>query len=317
MILWNWRTLFMTKIFDSIIIGAGPCGMRVALELKKKDVDFLLLDPGTPGGKVNVAPRVDNYPGFHEIPGPDLAVALFTRLVDAEIEITPEGVLSLTKEGELFRVKTDYTEYLAKTVVISSGTKDRKLGLDREDELLGHGLSYCALCDGHFFKGQDIIVIGGGNAALKEAIHLTNVAKKVYLIHRRNQFRGSEKLVEELRNAPNAEILTPYVPVKLIAEDKITGIEIAHRETDERKIINLQGVFVAVGQIPNTQYINIEGVLDEYTTVPVTMKTMETNCPNLFAGGDVLPRDIRQIYLAEHDGIVISKSILGVLGKNE
>ena len=307
----------MAKVFDSIIIGAGPCGMRVALELKKKDCDFLLLDPGTPGGKVNVAPRVDNYPGFHQIPGPDLAVALFTRLVDADIEITPEGVESLTKEGELFRVKTDLNEYLAKTVVISSGTKDRKLGLDREDELLGHGLSYCALCDGHFFKGQDIIVIGGGNAALKEAIHLSHVAKKVYLIHRRNQFRGSEKLVDELRNLPNAEIITPYVPVKLIGEDKITGIEIANRETDERRIIELQGVFVAVGQIPNTQYIHIEGVLDEYTTVPVTMKTMETSCHNLFAGGDVLPREIRQIYLAEHDGIVISKSILEALGKNE
>ena len=111
------------------------------------------------------------------------------------------------------------------------------------------------------------------------------------------------------------EILTPYVPVRLLGEDKITGIVIAHRETNEEKTLELQGVIPAVGQNPNTQYVEIEGVLDDYKTVPVTMKTMETNCPNLFAGGDVLPRDIRQIYLAEHDGIVISKSILGVLGK--
>ena len=305
----------MSKIFESIIVGAGPCGMRVALELKKKDVDFLLIDPGTPGGKVNVAPRVDNYPGFHQIPGPDLAVALFMRLVDAGIEITPENVLSLTKDGDNFVIKTDYNEYLAKTVVISSGTKDRKLGLEREDELLGHGLSYCALCDGHFFKGQDIIVIGGGNAALKEAIHLTHVAKKVYLIHRRNEFRGSNKLVDELRESGNTEIITPYIPVRIIASDKVEGIEIENREDGSRRIINLQGIFVAVGQIPNTQFINIDGVKDEWTTVPVTMKTMETNCSNLFAGGDVLPREIRQIYLAEHDGIVISKTILGRLGK--
>ena len=305
----------MAKVFESIIIGAGPCGMRVALELKKKDVDFLLLDPGTPGGKVNVAPRVDNYPGFKQIPGPDLAVALFMRLVDAGIEITPENVLSLTKDGDNFLIKTDYSEYLAKTVVISSGTKERKLGLEREDELLGHGLSYCALCDGHFFKGLDIIVIGGGNAALKEAIHLTHVAKKVYLIHRRNEFRGSDKLVEELRESGNAEILTPYIPVRIIASDKVEGIEIENRETGVRKIIELQGIFPAVGQIPNTQFVNIDGVLNEWKTIPVTMKTMETNCPNLFAGGDVLPRDIRQIYLAEHDGIVISKSILERLGK--
>ena len=305
----------MSKIYESIIIGAGPCGMRVALELKKKNVDFLLLDPGTPGGKVNVAPRVDNYPGFTKIPGPDLAVALFTRLVEAEIEITPENVLNLTKDGDNFVIKTDYNEYLAKTVVIASGTKERKLGLEKEDELLGHGLSYCALCDGHFFKGQDIIVIGGGNAALKEAIHLSHVAKKVYLIHRRNEFRGSDKLVEELRQSENVEILTPFIPIRIIGEEKVTGIEIANRETDERRIIELQGVFPAVGQIPNTQYIEIEGVLDEWKTIPVTMKTMESNCPNLYAGGDVLPRDIRQIYLAEHDGIVISKSILEKLGK--
>ena len=305
----------MNKIFECIIIGAGPCGMRVALELKKKNVDFLLLDPGTPGGKVNVAPRVDNYPGFTKIPGPDLAVALFQRLVDADIEITPENVLSLTKDGDNFVIKTDYNEYIAKTAVIASGTKERKLGLEKEDELLGHGLSYCALCDGHFFKGQDVIVIGGGNAALKEAIHLMGVAKKVYLIHRRNEFRGSDKLVEELKESDNVEIITPYIPIKIIGEDKVTGIEIAHRETDERRIIELQGIFPAVGQIPNTQYIQIEGVLDDYKTVPVLMKTMETNCPNLFAGGDVLPRDIRQIYLAEHDGIIISKTILARLDK--
>ena len=305
----------MDKVFESIIIGAGPCGMRVALELQKKNVEFLLLDPGMPGGKVNVAPRVDNYPGFTKIPGPDLAVALFTRLIDAGISITPEEVVSLTKENDLFVVETNLNKYFSKTVVIASGTKERKLGLDKEDELLGHGLSYCALCDGHFFKGQDVIVIGGGNAALKEALHLVHVAKKVYLIHRRNEFRGSDKLVEELKSFENADVLTPYVPVRIVGEEKVTGIEIAHRETDERRVIELQGIFPAVGQNPNTQFIKIDGVLNEYKTIPVTMKTMETSCPNLFAGGDVLPRDIRQIYLAEHDGIVISKSILGLLGK--
>lgn len=305
----------MNKIYESIIIGAGPCGMRVALELQKKNVDFLLLDPGMPGGKVNVAPRVDNYPGFTKIPGPDLAVALFMRLVDAGIAITPEGVESLTKVDDNFVIKTNLNEYVSKTVVICSGTKERKLGLDNEDKLFGHGLSYCALCDGHFFKGQDVIVIGGGNTALKEAIHLTNVAKKVYLIHRRNEFRGSDKLVDELRNNPNVEILTPYIPVELLGDDKVTGIKIAHRETNKERTIELQGIFPAVGQIPNSQFVKIDGVLDAYTTIPVTMKTMETSCPGLFAGGDILPRDIRQIYLAEHDGIVISKSILAKLGK--
>ena len=304
----------MSKVYDSIIIGAGPCGLRVALELKKKDVNFLLLDPGTPGGKVNVAPRVDNYPGFTKIPGPELAFALFQRLIDAGIEIVPEEVLSLTKKDN-FIIKTDYNEYEAKTVVIASGTKERKLGLEKEDEMLGHGLAYCAVCDGHFFKGQDIVIFGGGNSALKEAIYLAKIAKKVYLVHRRNEFRGSVKLVDELRNMPNVEIITPYIPHKILADDKVYGMEIAERQTGEIRTLDVQGIFPAVGQIPNTQYVKIEGVLDEWTTVPVTMKTMETSCENLFAGGDVLPREIRQIYLAEHDGIVISKVILERLGK--
>ena len=305
----------MSKVYDSIIIGAGPCGMRVALELQKKGASFLLLEPSTPGGKVNVAPRVDNYPGFTKIPGPDLAVALFKSLIEAGIEITPEEVVSLTKQDN-FVVKTDLNEYEAKTVVIASGTKERKLGLEKEDEMLGHGLAYCAVCDGHFFKGQDIVLIGGGNSALKEAIYLAKIAKKVYLVHRRNEFRGSVKLVDELRNMDNVEILTPYVPYRILADDKVYGFEIQHRENGEIKKLDVQGIFPAVGQIPNTQYINIDGVIDEWKTVPVTMKTMETSCENLFAGGDVLPREIRQIYLAEHDGIVIAKTILERLGKN-
>ena len=141
------------------------------------------------------------------------------------------------------------------------------------------------------------------------------MGKKVYLIHRRNEFRGSDKLVDELRETENVEILTPYIPVRIIASDKVEGIEIENRETGERKSLELQGIFPAVGQDPNTQYVNIEGVLDEYRTIPVMMKSMETNCQNLFAGGDILPRNIRQIYLAEHDGIVISKTILERLGK--
>lgn len=302
----------MEKIYEVIIIGAGPCGIRVALEMKKKDVDFLLLDPGMPGGKVNIAPRVDNYPGFKEIPGPDLAMALFNRLNEANVNIVPEGVISLTKEDN-FVIKTDFNTYLAKYVVIASGTKERKLGLEKEDYFLGHGLSYCALCDAHFFKGQDVIVVGGGNVALKETIHLLKVASHVTIMHRRNEFRGSNKLVDEIKEM-GGEILTPYVPVRLIGEDKITGIEVENRETGERLIKELQGVFIAVGQIPNTQYVNIEGVLDEYKTIPVS-RQFETSCPGLYAGGDVLPREIRQIYLAEHDGIVISKNLLEALGK--
>ena len=199
-------------------------------------------------------------------------------------------------------------------VLIAVGTKERKLGLPKEEELFGHGLSYCALCDGHFFKGQDVAIIGGGNVALKEAIHLAPIVRKLYLIHRRNEFRGSVKLVDELKAMNNVEIITPYVPKEILGEDKVSGLVISHRETGEDKTLDIQGLFPLVGQLPNTDFVKIDSVLDEWKTIPVD-RSMKTSVDGLFAGGDVLPREIRQIYLAEHDGMVAAKSIIEYLNK--
>lgn len=295
--------------YQAIVIGAGPSGITCALKLKEANIEFLLIDGSTPGGKVNIAPRVDNYPGHKEISGPDLAFVFFQRLMDAGISICGETVSSLTLENDKFSVKTDSNTYFSDFIYIASGTKDRKVGLEKEDELLGHGLSYCALCDGHFFKGKDICVIGGGNSALKEAIHLSHLASKLFIVHRRNQFRGSEKLVEELREKDNVVILTPFIPLEIIGEDRVEGLKIKNVETSEERIINVDGLFPLVGQIPNTQFIKIDNVIDEYGTIPVN-KEHESNVKHLYAGGDVLPRNIRQIYLAEHDGMVAASNII-------
>lgn len=302
------------KKYDVVIIGSGPCGIGAALKLKEAGVNFALIDGSTPGGKVNIAPRVDNYPGFKQIPGPDLAFKLYERLLNNDISIVPDKITSLTKEEGLFILKGEYGEYTAKAVLIASGTKEKKVGLPKEDEFLGHGISYCSLCDGHFFKGQDIVVVGGGNAALKEAIHLSHIAKKLYVVHRRNEFRGSNNLVKELQEMDNVEIITPYIPVEILGEDKVTGLVIENREDGSRRTLEVQGFFPLVGQIPNTSYIKIDGVLNEWNTIPVE-RNMMSSCEGLFAGGDVLPREIRQIYLAEHDGMVAAKSIIEYLKK--
>ena len=298
--------------YDVIIIGAGPCGIGTALKLHDAGINFAIIDGGTPGGKVNIAPRVDNYPGFKQIPGPDLAFKLYERLLEKDIAITGDNILSLTKEGDKFLLEGEYGQYEARFVVIASGTKERKLGLPKEDELLGHGLSYCALCDGHFFKDGIIAVVGGGNAALKEAIHLAHIGKKLYVIHRRNEFRGSNNLVQELQEMDNVEIITPYIPVEILGEDKVEGLVIENREDGSRRTLELTGLFPLVGQIPNTTFVKIDGVLNEWGTIPVD-RNMKTAVDGLYAGGDVLPRDIRQIYLAEHDGMVIAKSIIELL----
>ena len=302
----------MEKVYDCLIIGSGPCGIGTALELIKENLDIAIIEKDIPGGKINIAPRVDNYPGQTKIPGPDLAIVFYQRILDNNVPFIGDEVTSLYKENNLFVLEGMNDKYVAKTVMIASGTKERELGLPNEKELFGRGLSYCALCDGHFFKGQDVLVIGGGNTALKEAVYLAGICKKVYLIHRRNEFRGSKKIVEELESFPNAKIMTPYIPLEFIGKEKLEAVKIQNKETGEEKILEVQGVFPLVGQLPNSNFIKIDGITNEWGNIPVD-KNMMTSCPGVFSGGDILPRDIRQIYLAEHDGKVAAKSIINYL----
>ena len=295
-----------------VIIGAGPGGLKAASIFKNNNIDFVLLERGAPGGKVNIAPRVDNYPGKIEIYGPDLAFYLFEEAMKAGVEITPSDVLSVKKEDDLFITVTDGDTYISKVVLVCSGTEEKKIGLEKEDEMFGKGLSYCALCDGHFFEGQDVVVVGGGNSALKEAIFLADICHKVYVVHRRNEFRGSKQNLDELLSKDNVEILTPYVPLKILGEESFEGLVIKHRENEEERVIKAQGFFPLIGQNPNTQFIHIDNVLDDYKCIPVD-KSYMSNVKGLFAIGDVLPRVIKQIYLAEHDAKVASKNIIEFL----
>ena len=303
----------MEKVYDVVIIGAGPSGIGAAIALKNEGFDIALIEMGMPGGKINIAPRVDNYPGQKEIPGPDLAMIFYQRILDNNLNFIGDEITSLDKEGDIFVSIGKNATYKSKAVYVASGTVERKIGLPKEDQLFGHGLSYCALCDGHFFKGQDVLVIGGGNAALKEAVHLAHLVNHLYLIHRRNEFRGSNKIVDELKSYDNVTILTPYVPIEFIGEEKLEGVKIQNKETLEEKTLKVQGVFPLVGQNPNTTFIKLD-IKNEWGNIPVD-KSMATKVEGCFAGGDVLPRDIRQIYLAEHDGMVAAKSIKEYLTK--
>lgn len=293
------------------VIGLGPAGIGASVKLFDEGIDFTIFNKGMPGGKVNICPRVDNYPGYTKIPGPDLAFALYQRIMDRKIKVINKEVISLTKNNDDFElILSDNSKYIAKYVIVGTGTKEKLIGLKNEEEFLGKGISYCSVCDGHFYKNLPVAVIGGGNAALKEAIHLSEFVSHLYVIHRRNEFRGSLKNVEELKEKKNVEILTPYIPLEIMGKNKVEGLKIQNKETGEIKELKIDGLFPLVGQNPNTTFIKIDGVKDEYNTIPVNLKTMETNCPNLFATGDVLPRLLRQIYLSEHDGVVAAQTII-------
>lgn len=298
---------------DVVIIGAGPAGLKAARIFKANDIDYVLLEKSAPGGKVNIAPRVDNYPGKIKIYGPDLAFYLFEEAIKEGVNINGEDVLDLIKKDDLFLTTTDQNVYISKTVLVVSGTEEKKIGLKKEEEMFGKGLSYCALCDGHFFKDEDVIVVGGGNSALKEAIYLANICSNVYVIHRRNEFRGTSENLNELKEKENVTILTPYIPTRILGDDEFEGLEIESKEDGSKKIINAKGFFPLIGQNPNTQFVHINGVLDDYKCIPVDKRYESLTCKGLFAAGDVLPRVIKQIYLAEYDASVAAKNIMEYL----
>ena len=257
----------MNKIYDCLIIGAGPCGVGASLALLEEGLDIAIIEKEAVGGKINIAPRVDNYPGQKEIPGPDLAYIFYERLMEKNVPLIGDEITSLEKEGDNFLLKGTSVEYRARSVLIASGTKERELGLPNEKEFFGKGISYCAVCDGHFFKGQDVLVIGGGNTALKEAIFLCDIVNHVYLIHRRNDFRGSNKVLAELKSKQNVTILTPYIPLEFIGQDKLEAAKIQNKETGEEKILKVQGAFPLVGQLPNSRFIKIEGITNEWGNI--------------------------------------------------
>lgn len=304
----------LKKVFDVIIVGLGPGGIALGVELSKSNLSFLIIEKGMPGGKVNIAPRVDNYPNHDKIDGPSLAMELFQKAQQSKLPIEYNEVTKIEKSDNQFIVDTLDDSYVAKNVVVASGTKEKKLGLPHEDELLGNGLSYCALCDGHFYRGLDVAVIGGGNSAFKEAIHLAKIVKNLYLIHRRKEFRAEQYLVDELKENANVKFLTPAVVDEfLIKDNHLIGLLVRNLETNKVEKLMVQGVFPLVGQNPNTEFIKIASVLDEYRNMIVDKETCKTPIEGLYAIGDVTNYPTRQIYIAENDAKVVARDLLNKL----
>ena len=238
-----------------IVIGAGPSGITACIYLKRAGFDPYLIESSMPGGKISSTYKVDNYPGFDSISGADLAFKMMDQLQKNGIEIHFETVLEVKKDNDLIFVKTDVEEYLSQALIIATGTKEKSLGILGEEEFLHKGISFCAVCDGGFFKNKPMAIIGGGNSALEEALYLENIAKPLYLIHRRKEFRGDQILIDELEKNENVKILTPYIPIRFLGEDKLTSIVLENVETKEQLTIDISGAFEYVGASSNTSFI--------------------------------------------------------------
>lgn len=290
-----------------IIVGAGPSGITAAIYLKRANIPFILIEKSIPGGKIALTSIIENYPGYDSIEGVDLALNIKKQLKHNNIETTFDNINEITKDNDIFIVKGDFETYKARYVIIATGTKEKKLNIDKEDKFYGKGLSFCAVCDGSLYKNKDVAVIGGGNSSLEEATYLSSICNKVYLIHRRNEFRGDDILVQKIKKINNIHTLTPYIPISLIGDTTIEGLIIKNNENNVQKEIKVSGVFIYIGNIANSDFIKLD--IEQENGYIITNEDMLSSIKGLYATGDIRKKKIRQIVTAVNDGAIAALTI--------
>ena len=295
--------------YDVIIIGAGPAGLSAGIFACRAGLKTICLEKLAIGGQAVLSHAIENYPGFNNISGFDLMQLMQKHAELCGLTISYEGVESLVKTKTGFKVTTSSNSYEAKQVIIASGAKARKFGLENEKQLIGKGVSYCASCDGNFFKNKPVAVVGGGNTAIGDVEYLSRVASKVYLINRSEVFRANPKNVENLKTLKNVEILTSTVVTKLVADETLKAIEVTNNGAN--KTIDVDALFIAIGYEPDLTYINFEIDKDEKGYIIVD-KNMKTSIDNLYACGDITSKSFKQIISACADGAIAGNSCVGV-----
>lgn len=283
-------------MFDMIIIGAGPAGLSTALYALRANKKVLILEASAYGGQIINASNIENYPGIKSISGFDFATNLYNQVKDLGATIKFEKVLKVTENK---KVTTIENTYQAKVIVIATGKKPRKLEIEGEDKLIGKGISYCATCDGNFYKGKEVAIVGGGNTAIEDAIYLSAICKKVHLIHRREEFRAFSKSIEELKSKENVEFILNSNIAKINGNDYLESIEIKK----DNEIINLkvQGLFIAIGgETQNEIFTNVVD-LDEFGYIE-THNDVMTKTSGIFVAGDARNKGLYQLTTAVADG---------------
>lgn len=288
-------------MYDIIVIGAGPAGLTAAIYALRAGKKVLVLEGKAYGGQIINAQLVENYPGVVGLSGVQLATNMYNQVKDLGGEVKFEHVSSI-EDGAEKKVRTDEGEYRAKAIIVATGAENRKLGLGREAELTGKGVSYCATCDGHFYKGKDVAVIGGGNTALQDAIYLANLANKVYVIHRRDEFRGEHAYVEELKKKRNVEFVLKANADSLKGDPKLEAVVVKDTDGNSREL-SVSGVFIAVGYVPQNQIFEGVLALDEEGYID-TQDGVHTNREFIYVAGDARAKELKQLTTAVSDGSI-------------
>ena len=289
---------------DIIIIGAGTAGLSAAIYARRAGREALILEALSYGGQIVNTPEVENYPGIKHISGFDFATGLYEQATElgAKIVFAKATGITVNPDGSK-TVHTASEDYNCKAVIIATGAKNRPLGLDREEELTGNGVSYCATCDGAFYKKQPVAVNGGGNTAVEDAAFLANYCSKVYVIHRRDSFRADEAEVAKLKAKDNVEFVLNSTITRLIGEDELEGVEVTDKISGESKILEVSGLFVAIGQMPDNNSFSSVVKLDEKGYITAGEDCL-TETEGIFTAGDCRTKSVRQLTTAAADGAV-------------
>lgn len=299
---------------DLIVVGAGPAGLSAAIYGRRGGLSVLVLEQAIQGGQIINSHEVENYPGFSKISGVDFAMHLYQQAVDLGAQISYEEVTGIRELPEAYLVECGNGSYEAKAVILAVGAKARTLGLIEEAKLVGKGVSYCATCDGAFYRDKTVAVVGGGDVALDDAVYLARLCQKVYLIHRRDSFRGNDRTLKQLQQLEQVEILTDTRILGIMGQEQVSGLLLEQMKEQREYSLPVDGLFVAVGQEPNTACFKNTIKLDEWGYV-MAGEDCETRLKGVFVAGDCRTKQLRQLVTAAADGAVAATAAIAYVQK--
>lgn len=301
------------KLYDILVIGGGASGMSAALYALRSGKSVLVLEKETFGGQIANSPRVENFPSIKEISGLDFSDHLFTQITDLGADFELEEVLEVVKgEDKIFTVKTNYNTYQAKAVIIATGVTHRRMNLPKEDDLIGKGISFCAVCDGAFYKGQEVFLIGDANSALQYALLLVNYCPKVHMFTLFDKFFGDQVLIDRVRNNEAIEVTHNMNLVEYKGETELTGLVFENTQDKSRREYPTNNVFIAIGQVPHNEVF--QSLVDLDKGYIVTDEQMMTKTEGLYAVGDTRKKEVRQLVTACNDGAIAALSAIKYIG---
>ncbi|HLR65692.1 thioredoxin-disulfide reductase [Virgibacillus alimentarius] len=296
------------KIYDVIIAGAGPAGMTAAVYASRANLDTLMIERGIPGGQMADTEDVENYPGYDHILGADLSNKMFEHAKKFGAEYAYGDIKDVTDHGDYKLVHAGSKEYKTKALIITTGAQFKKIGIEGEEELTGRGVSYCAVCDGAFFKEKDLIVIGGGDSAVEEGMYLTRFAKKVTIVHRRDELRAQKILQDRAFDNDKINFIWDTVAKTINGPDgKVSSVSLENVKTGEKYEHPIDGVFIYIGMVPLSEPFKSINIVNDEGYIP-TNENMETSVPGVFAAGDIRDKNLRQIVTATGDGSIAAEA---------